>query len=342
MESFDPEKEDWNACTERFEQFILTNGVEGEKKVVATFLTTVGSETYNLVRDLLAPAKPSTMKYAELVETLQSHYEPKPLIIAERFHFHKRDQLEGESVAEYSAVLKKCSERCEFKAFLGEALRDRFVCGLRSKATQKRLLAEVELTWKKAIQTAQAMEAAEKQASNFRNAPPHMEKVNALKSLPKNNPNFKRSGAGKTSKPCFRCGENHAPQTCRFKEEQCRYCKGKGHIMRVCKKKASDATKGNAPTQRSSSQRLSVQYLNKQEEQDDEFQIFKIGQTAPEPSIIIPLEINGVPVPMELDTGASLTVISETLWKEKFPTSTLEPSNIRLKTYTSEELKVVG
>ena len=43
MESFDPEKEDWNACTERFEQFILTNGVEGEKKVVATFLTTVGS-----------------------------------------------------------------------------------------------------------------------------------------------------------------------------------------------------------------------------------------------------------------------------------------------------------
>ena len=112
--------------------------------------------------------------------------------------------------------------------------------------------------------------------------------------------------------------------------------------MRVCKKKASDATKGNAPTQRSSSQRPSVQYLNKQEEQDDEFQTFKIGQTAPEPSIIIPLEINGVPVPMELDTGASLTVISETLWKEKFPTSTPEPSNIRLKTYTGEELKVLG
>ena len=38
-----PEKEDWNAYTERFEQFILANGVEGEKKVVATFLTTVGS-----------------------------------------------------------------------------------------------------------------------------------------------------------------------------------------------------------------------------------------------------------------------------------------------------------
>ena len=135
MEPFDPEKEDWNAYTERFEQFILANGVEGEKKVVATFLTTVGSKTNNLLRDLLAPAKPSAMKYAELVETLQSHYEPKPLIIAKRFHFHKRDQLEGESVAEYSAALKKCSERCEFKAFLEEALRDHFVCGLRSKAT---------------------------------------------------------------------------------------------------------------------------------------------------------------------------------------------------------------
>jgi len=63
---------------------------------VATFLTTIGSKTYNLLRDLLAPTKPSEVKFTELVKTLRDHYEPKPIVIAERFHFHKREQHEGE------------------------------------------------------------------------------------------------------------------------------------------------------------------------------------------------------------------------------------------------------
>jgi len=62
----------------------------------------------------------------------------------------------------YSAVLKKCLE---------EALRDHFVCGLRNKQTQKRLLAEKALTWKTAIEIVLAMEVADKQANNFRNPP---------------------------------------------------------------------------------------------------------------------------------------------------------------------------
>ena len=40
-------------------------------------------------------------------------------------------------MADYVAVLKKNAKRCEFKAFLDEALRVRLVCGLRTKNTQK-------------------------------------------------------------------------------------------------------------------------------------------------------------------------------------------------------------
>ena len=78
---------------------------------------------------------------------------------------YKQEQHEGEGVAAYSAALKKCSEHCAFGTFLEEALRDHFVCGLRSKQTQKILLAEKELTWKAAV------EVADKQASNFRKSP---------------------------------------------------------------------------------------------------------------------------------------------------------------------------
>ena len=70
-------------------------------------------------------------------------------------------------MADYAAALKQCSERCEFGGFLEQALRDRFVCELLNRQIQKRLLTETELTWKKALDTAIAMESAENQANHF-------------------------------------------------------------------------------------------------------------------------------------------------------------------------------
>ena len=127
IEFFNPSSEDWNAYYERLDQYMIANEIKEEKKIVATFLTSVSSKTYNVLRDLLAPVKPSSVKLTDLVTTLRDHYEPKPIVIAERFHFHRREQREGEGMAAYSAALKKRSEHCAFGAFLEETLRDRFV-----------------------------------------------------------------------------------------------------------------------------------------------------------------------------------------------------------------------
>ena len=82
----------------------------------------------------------------------KTHYSPKPLIIAERFRFHKRNQEEGESISQFVAVLKQLSEHCEFEHFLNDTIRDRLVCGMRSGAIQKRLLTESNLTLQNAIE----------------------------------------------------------------------------------------------------------------------------------------------------------------------------------------------
>ena len=57
-------------------------------------------------------------------------------------------------MAQYIAVLKKLGEHCEFGDYLEEAMRDRFVCGLRNEAIQKRLLTEKSLTFRKAVEVA--------------------------------------------------------------------------------------------------------------------------------------------------------------------------------------------
>ena len=68
---------------------------------------------------------------------MEKYLKPKPLVITERYKFHKRNQKDGETVALYLAELKRLGERCKFGEFLEDALHDRLVCGLRSKAIQR-------------------------------------------------------------------------------------------------------------------------------------------------------------------------------------------------------------
>ena len=51
---------------------------------------------------------------------------------------------------------------------LNKGLRNKFVCGQRSEATQRRLLAEKELTFTKAVEIAQGMEAAARDTQLFK------------------------------------------------------------------------------------------------------------------------------------------------------------------------------
>ena len=141
---FNPDTETFPAYLERAHIFFAANSIE-EGKQVPVFLNAIGRTVYGLLRDLLAPTNPMTLLLKEITDTLKAHFEPKSLVIAERYHFHKRDQASGESISEYVAELRRLAAKCSFAGYLDEALRDRFVCGLQSDSIQKRLLSEAEL-----------------------------------------------------------------------------------------------------------------------------------------------------------------------------------------------------
>ena len=129
IESFDGIKENWETYVERVELFFLANDIDDDHKV-PTLVSLIGGKTYTLLKDLLAPEKPATKSFQQIVTTLQEHLNPKPLEIAERFRFYKRNQHEGESILSYVAELRKLATHCNFGGNLNEALRDRLVCGL--------------------------------------------------------------------------------------------------------------------------------------------------------------------------------------------------------------------
>ena len=180
IESFD----DTNLCEtylERVEQFFLENDIDDDHKV-PTLWRLIGGKTYTLLRDPLAPEKPATKSFQQIVTTLQEHLNPKPLEIAERFRFYKRNQHEGESILSYVAELRKLATHCNFGGNLNEALRDRLVCGLRNMQIQKRSLSEAKLKYSKAVEIALAMETAIRDAAELQselkpNQVPHVDKL---------------------------------------------------------------------------------------------------------------------------------------------------------------------
>ena len=120
LESFEGGPQEWASYVERFERFLVANDIAEAKKVMAAFLTAVGAKIYELLKDIVAPAKPSELKFEEVLEHLNKHYDPKPLVIAERFKFHKRNQQADESIDEFCAALQKHASTCQFGTFSDE------------------------------------------------------------------------------------------------------------------------------------------------------------------------------------------------------------------------------
>ena len=164
LEAFVPSKETIHNYLEHAQLFFAANNI-AERRQAAVLLTSIGPETYETLKNLLAPASLATKTLEELSTALKDHYAPTPSVIAERFYFHRRRQEAGESVSEFSATLRKLAIHCKYGEHLNEALRDQFVSGLGSEAMHKRLLSEALMQSAQTI--AIGMEAAAKNAKDF-------------------------------------------------------------------------------------------------------------------------------------------------------------------------------
>ena len=215
---------------ERVQLYFTANAIDNNRQV-PILLSSIGAPTYSLLSDLVVPDPPSAKTFAAISEVLRRHYEPKRAVIAERFHFHKRDQAAGETIADFDVALRKLATHCNFRETLEDA---RFVCGLRHKYIQRRLLSETGLTYGKAMEIARGMEAADKNSKAFMDVEPSIRKFS------------KYSPKSKERQPCYRCGRtNHNAADCKFKDSECHACGKRGHIAPACRSKTQSR---DAPT----------------------------------------------------------------------------------------------
>ena len=97
---------------------------------------------------------------------------------------------------------------------------------------------------------------------------------------------------------CYRCGGQHPSMRCKFKEAVCDACKKREHTVRVCRSKGIQ----RRPPRK-------THYVEEEDQETPAYSLFTVRNQACVP-IHRDICINQVPIKMELDTGAVVSVIT--------------------------------
>ena len=88
---FNVDREDWLLYIERLQQYFIANEVK-EDRQRAILLSVCGAPTYQVIRNLAVPRKPTAFTFGELVEFVQSYYSSTPSTIVQHYNFNTRVQ----------------------------------------------------------------------------------------------------------------------------------------------------------------------------------------------------------------------------------------------------------
>lgn len=213
-------------------------------------------------------------------------------------------------------------------------LRGRLILGISSPSIQKSLLNETDQSFEATFRKATALESTMKEMKDM-NKPNGAGAENSGEAATPGTVNrFQRqvktrqadrkgntvqgsqNSQGKAQardqrgpkKKCYRSNNGyHNPSTCWHKKAKCNHCKRQGHIEQACRVRQGEAHRIDDVTEDVSDggeYEFDVLHL-----QDNRKKI--------EPYIVA-MNVNGVNLDMELDTGASSSLISMKTYKEKF------------------------
>ena len=103
-----------------------------------------------------------------------------------------------------------------------------------------------------------------------------------------------------------------------------------GHLQKVCRSKRTRPPQSTRP----------VNIIR--DDETDEYQLLNISSSGKVTPWNVSVDIEGVMVQMQLDTGASLSLMAETTFREHWPQRSLSSSQVRLCSYSGEVIPVLG
>jgi hypothetical protein len=336
LREFNPVVSDWTVYKRRMDNYFIVNAITDDNFKRAMLLTALDEEAYKLIFNLCLPTAPEDKSFTELTELFDKHFKTCESAFVARQRFYAATRNSQESAAEFAARLRGLACKGEFpEAVLDMTLRDRFIMGFGKGPVQDRLFEEkISVSFADAVSVASRKMATHSLQQQVQvKLEPEVLKVSQGKGSSRFKPQFKPSvtpGAQKSAKGevkslqrCKVCGRgNHMAQDCRFKDYKCHVCGVQGHLAPVCSRK-----------------RDGHRVQNYMEDQDES--IFCIKSDGLKP-IYLPITIFNKQFSFQLDSGASVSVVSEEFWQSNLEEVALEPSKRNLFVYHGAKLDTIG
>ena len=302
--------EEWEKWIRRFEQFRQASGLDKKDEAIqiSTLVYSMGDEADDILCSCKLTAE-AMRQYTMVKEALASHFIQRRNVIFERAKFNSRRQEPGESVDAFITSLYALAEHCGYGELHDEMIQDRIVVGIINAKLSEKLQLDAELTLEKAVTQAHQAETVRQQQPLVRGEGQVPVSVGAVNHKGKGHP---RSSSGDKSakhttgndkrQSCSRCGKRpyHELQNCPAKNAVCRQCNKRGHYKAVCRTNKSGK----------------VQQVTEESESDaEDWFLGAVGDNDPGESWTATLLVNKIPIDFHIDTGAEVTLISQSAYK---------------------------
>ena len=316
--------EEWQKWIRRFERFRQASGLseKGEATQISTLIYSMGDEADDILRSCTLTEEVRA-QYTGVRDALGDYFTKRRNVIFERARFNMRRQEPGESVDKFITSLYSLAEYCNYGTLHDEMIRDRIVVGISNTKLSEKLQLDTDLTLEKAVTQARQAEVVKRQQPLVRG-----EQGATLVGGVRGAQDTKSKNNGKPI-PCARCGKSpkHDLDKCPARNAVCRKCKKRGHYQVVCRTGKPG--------------RVQQVSEDTEEKDNDSFFLGAVGDPRPDDPWAISLHVNGMPVNFLIDTGAEVTLISQSIHRA-LGSPALTPSRKSLKGPSSDNLQVKG
>jgi len=147
-----------------------------------------------------------------------------------------------------------------------------------------------------------------------------------------------QKGAGPACECCEKTG--HPSFKCYNRNQTCRACGKRGHIASGCSQGGITKYVTQDDTEASSPEHISESASDAGA--DEQFLFNLNAVTTRKKGIGVDEYVDGVPLHLELEKGAYVTVVSKKTWQDFFLVGNLGKASVKLRTYTGEPLDIVS
>ena len=339
----------WQRWIDRLENFLIAMDIDDTKRMKAMLLHYIGEELYGIYSTLPEIGATTDNEFVKAKKTLNEYFKPKRNVEFEIYNFRKAQQGPNEMLDEYYSRLKQLGANCEFTN-IDKEIKSQIIQKGRSEKLRREGLCKEDISLTALLKLGRTFESSEAQSKAIEEGLGSGTSVKSVNKL-KISKHKMVTEKGKKKKECYNCGGVWPHESrCPAYGKTCSTCGKKNHFSRMCRNKKDQSKPHVGRSSQMQKKKVNqVDLLEQCDPNDDDiygmYHLFNVNAEKKEP-YTCQLIINSVPISMEVDTGASLTIVNEESFKEiaeQNPSLHLCKTKLPvLQTYTGEGIKTMG